>query len=591
MCATGDVADLITALKRFVAIVHQLRTICGRPMKIRRIAFKAHPILGDLELDLVDKVSDRAHDTIVIAGENGTGKTALLQSIFTLISGSRAHIKRLEIELGADSFKLFSDYYENWGIRPREPVAALMDEDHRGTAGPLVEFDTSEGLQWRGYDPGGTLPASPFRVFYSEAFLGYADVTVGSFGGSRLITEQDAVRAGPELAQQVVQRMLDMTAADNQDIAEWVYQNPDQIVPEEMKRRRIKRFDDAISFMFPRKRLANIHGAGMTVSDHGTEITLNQLSTGEKQVLYRAGFILNNASRIPGSLILVDEPELGLHPDWQSKTIGFYQKLLGLTDAASAQLIFATHSPFIVHDAPNAKVVVLKRHRDGRVAIEEEPAYPTTGYARVAKALNVPFVMSATTKPAVVLVEGESDQLILEAAWSKLFPRQNCPFEFRSAFGTSQIRTALNAESTYRKNSSKKLFAIFDFDKAYADWTGTWKKDGILIEADPRKGLTKKHRSQKAWAMLLPIPTFRDDIAGEDLGADSRLSIELMFQDLNVVPDLVSWRRAPGGGRVPIVKDSKKMELGRVAQALPADAFQSFQPIFQGLNTHLEYET
>ena len=44
-------------------------------MKLRKIKWNNHPILGNLELNFVNPLSNTPYDTIVIAGENGTGKT------------------------------------------------------------------------------------------------------------------------------------------------------------------------------------------------------------------------------------------------------------------------------------------------------------------------------------------------------------------------------------------------------------------------------------------------------------------------------------------------------------------------------------
>ena len=44
--------------------------------KIRKIKFQDHPILKNLELDFCGK-DGKALDTIIFAGENGTGKAQL----------------------------------------------------------------------------------------------------------------------------------------------------------------------------------------------------------------------------------------------------------------------------------------------------------------------------------------------------------------------------------------------------------------------------------------------------------------------------------------------------------------------------------
>ena len=50
-------------------------------MKIRKIEFKDHPILGDMKLDFTDQ-DGKVINTIIFAGENGTGKSLILNTIY-----------------------------------------------------------------------------------------------------------------------------------------------------------------------------------------------------------------------------------------------------------------------------------------------------------------------------------------------------------------------------------------------------------------------------------------------------------------------------------------------------------------------------
>lgn len=71
-------------------------------MKFRKIAFKDHPILGDCCLDFTDAYGNTI-DTIIIAGENGCGKTVLLNELYeynpTVITDTRSGSIIAEIEL------------------------------------------------------------------------------------------------------------------------------------------------------------------------------------------------------------------------------------------------------------------------------------------------------------------------------------------------------------------------------------------------------------------------------------------------------------------------------------------------------------
>ncbi len=71
------------------------------------------------------------------------------------------------------------------------------------------------------------------------------------------------------------------------------------------------------------------------------EILPSQLSAGEKQLLIILMTVLVQDNR--PSILLMDEPEISLHIDWQKKLIGYIREL-----NPNCQVIIATHSPAII---------------------------------------------------------------------------------------------------------------------------------------------------------------------------------------------------------------------------------------------------
>lgn len=68
----------------------------------------------------------------------------------------------------------------------------------------------------------------------------------------------------------------------------------------------------------------------------GESIPLNALSSGEKQLLQ----ILLETLAVSESTIMIDEPEISLHPDWQMGLVGSMRRV-----NPQAQFLLATHSP------------------------------------------------------------------------------------------------------------------------------------------------------------------------------------------------------------------------------------------------------
>ena len=78
-----------------------------------------------------------------------------------------------------------------------------------------------------------------------------------------------------------------------------------------------------------------------------TSHNLENLSSGEKQILILFTFIM--LSQEKGKIFIIDEPELSLHPKWQSSFLEKIQNIL----PDQVQLIFASHSPLIVSNNDN----------------------------------------------------------------------------------------------------------------------------------------------------------------------------------------------------------------------------------------------
>ena len=90
------------------------------------------------------------------------------------------------------------------------------------------------------------------------------------------------------------------------------------------------------------------------ITKTGATHDLSELSSGEKQVLLLTGELLRHWR--PGSLILIDEPELHLHPRWQDQ---FYLALCHWQKERGGQVILATHSRQFVHLAGSGTGVLL----------------------------------------------------------------------------------------------------------------------------------------------------------------------------------------------------------------------------------------
>jgi hypothetical protein len=113
----------------------------------------------------------------------------------------------------------------------------------------------------------------------------------------------------------------------------------------------------------------NDEGGEKTIkfTKNGTSIPIDKLSTGEKQIVFRGIYLLKNSGLLDNASVMIDEPELSMHPKWQEKILQYYKGLF-TTDGGvqKAQLFFATHSDHVLKhslaDQENNLVIVLERN-------------------------------------------------------------------------------------------------------------------------------------------------------------------------------------------------------------------------------------
>ena len=75
-------------------------------MKIKKVKWNNHPILGNLELDFTNPATGEPFNNILFAGENGCGKTTILESISTFLNlGSFENFEYIEYIINGELLK------------------------------------------------------------------------------------------------------------------------------------------------------------------------------------------------------------------------------------------------------------------------------------------------------------------------------------------------------------------------------------------------------------------------------------------------------------------------------------------------------
>lgn len=116
----------------------------------------------------------------------------------------------------------------------------------------------------------------------------------------------------------------------------------------------------------------------MIAVKHGVELSIAQLSEGEKCILAMAGdlarklAIANPKSERPlegEGIVLIDEVDLHLHPTWQGKIMP-----LLISTFPNIQFIVTTHSPKILSEITDEAKIFEIYEEDGSIEVREQPS-------------------------------------------------------------------------------------------------------------------------------------------------------------------------------------------------------------------------
>ena len=294
-------------------------------LKVEKIKFNNHEIFNDLEIDFKNK-DGQILDTIVLIGENGSGKTSLLKCIY-------------------DSFDIDErGYEEDWKnivrLTPALYTTTVKLEDNEvGMLHPDIVFET------------GDKPDEP-KVVYMPTEINFnkinkVDNTFKFKSSFQNIIGQNITRNIPSM---IATKM-------NKEI----FKNRSKTIGEV-----IDNVCDDINGIFKIMNL-DVKLVGLSEDNDtrpifknslGKEFDITGLSSGEKQLFLRA--LSLKFLEVNNSVILIDEPEISLHPQWQRKIIDVYKSI-----GENNQLIIATHSPHIVGSVKSENLRVMTKDTDG----------------------------------------------------------------------------------------------------------------------------------------------------------------------------------------------------------------------------------
>ena len=120
---------------------------------------------------------------------------------------------------------------------------------------------------------------------------------------------------------------------------------------------------EELKIIYKLKQYDLVNSANVIFHKQGIDITSEDLSSGEFAMLSTV-LSISAAANDPHTLVLLDEPELSLHPNWQMTLIDNLDRALA---NQVCHLLIATHSHMLVSDLPmkRSAVTQIEKAKDG----------------------------------------------------------------------------------------------------------------------------------------------------------------------------------------------------------------------------------
>ena len=320
-------------------------------MKIEKVHIKNVKGIKDLELSF--RKDDKILDVIVLAGVNGSGKTTILEAIKDFF-----YNKYLNFNGPEKSNVNLDIFFENFEKNKIEEAEKSSDNykhalwDFFGTLQSYNLYRKNSNDYYRNqiakrFD-------IPPKIIYVPAENKFEEIQTYS---TTLSKEYEFINT---INSNVIRDIPSYIATRRNYLATI----EEDLTMKEVTNKVVNEINGIFNILELDVKLKGFSKDEKTMpifeNSAGEEFDINDLSSGEKQLFLRTLSIKMLEPK--NSIILIDEPELSLHPKWQQRIIEVYKKI-----GENNQIIVATHSPHILGSVSNENIFILYRNENGKI--------------------------------------------------------------------------------------------------------------------------------------------------------------------------------------------------------------------------------
>ena len=317
-------------------------------MKIEKVHIKN--IKGIKDLQLLFKKDNEILDIIVLAGVNGSGKTTILEAIKDFFDNRNIDFN--DIEKSNIYLEIFFEDFE------REKIIPFINIDSQNNIYQVFHMlgsynsyiKENKGL----YHQLAKFFENPPKIIYVPAENKFEEIQTYSTTLSKEYKFINIINSN-------VIRDLPSYIATRRNYLATIEED---LTMKEVTNKVVNEINGIFNILELDVKLKGFSKDEKTLpifeNSASEEFDINDLSSGEKQLFLRTLSI--KMLEPNNSIILIDEPELSLHPKWQQRIIEVYKKI-----GENNQIIVATHSPHILGSVSNKNIFILYRNENGKI--------------------------------------------------------------------------------------------------------------------------------------------------------------------------------------------------------------------------------
>lgn len=464
---------------------------------------------------------DEKHDTYVLIGNNGTGKTNILEALSSIFC-SLLLKKRFEFsfvlryKLGDDTYRIKHDITNNQ-TEYKKNSAAIEESDMTFPNRVICNYSGEDSRLWENYYK---KPYENYtdgikrRTSYDTLKMVYIDRMMWRYVLLSMMSSRASNDAFDDFLTETLNIKPDTPVTIEMNInrgrlATWHNNQVKQLV--QIVGNRLDEigsnassdigifnpFDDLPRDLFIKYVGADELISSLTITYNG-EVEANYLSEGEKKMMVIL-FILEALSD-ERTLVLMDEPDSHVHISRKAELNKMFHHMSHRSN------LITSHSPTLTAEFNRDCIIMLDRKSDGKVDIIDKKSVDLvsklTDGIWTAQRQNI-FLASHDD---ILLVEGSSDITFIQTAlnyFHSIGKYRDLSFEFIPCGGASHMK---DFASIFKPKNGQIVMGFLDGDRA-------GRESMCKIIKNPQKGVKewsikefgKARKSDDAWFSFYPV--------------------------------------------------------------------------------------